>query len=143
MAPTEFATSGHSVPNHWFRLDLGGHGRADGFFASALGLAFDAEDVRYRTPGRRRSATISLRQGVAPKDGPLFSWLHEASRNRVERKDCRVSLTDGSGETLLATWTITDAVPVRLGRRDVDDATGKGTIEDLMLATDRLAVEFH
>ncbi|MFI1585546.1 phage tail protein [Embleya sp. NPDC020630] len=151
MATTEYVNADYPIPTHRFVLDIDGDGRTDGTFGSVSGLELGVETIEYKDgvggwhqmPGQRSVLNITLRRGVIPKDSPLFAWLYTVSENKVDKKDCRISLTDEAGSNKLVTWNITNAFPVKLTGHDLDGSTGEGTIEEVALMADRLTVEFH
>ncbi|MFF0292874.1 phage tail protein [Kitasatospora sp. NPDC004614] len=119
MATTEYINADYPVPTNRFVLDIDGDGRTDGVFASVSGLEAGIETFEYKDgagnvvqpPGQRQGLSITLRRGTVPKNSPLFAWLYSVSENKVDKKDCTITLTDESGTTEAVTWTVTDAFP--------------------------------
>ncbi|PJN30967.1 phage tail protein [Streptomyces sp. CB02959] len=151
MATTEYVNADYPIPTYRFVLDIDGDGKTDGAFSSVSGLEVGIETIEYKDgtgqvvqmPGQRQALGITLRRGTIPKDSPLFAWLYSVSENKVDKKDCTISLTDESGATKLVTWNITNAFPLKLSGQNLDGSSGAGSVEEVVLAADRLTVMFH
>ncbi|MGW8889245.1 hypothetical protein [Streptomyces sp. NPDC055749] len=45
------------------------------------------------------------------------TWLFTVSENKVDKKDCTITLMEGSGMQPAITWSVIEAFPVRAVRR--------------------------
>ena len=61
-------------------------------------------------PGRRRSARITLKNGVGMRD--LLAWYTKTLSGKFERKSVNVTLRDAKGSTVMV-WQIAGALPVK------------------------------
>ncbi|MFE4399370.1 MULTISPECIES: phage tail protein [Streptomycetaceae] len=151
MATIEYVNTDYPIPAYRFVLDIDGDGKTDGTFTSVSGLDLGIETIEYKDgngnafklPGQRQTLAITLRRGTIPKDSPLFAWLYTVSENKVDKKDCTITLTDETGATKFTTWNITDAFPIKLSGQNLDNATGEGGIDEVVLTADKLTVTFH
>ncbi|KOV25393.1 phage tail protein [Streptomyces sp. XY431] len=136
----------YPIPAKRFVLDIDGDGVTDAAFDDVSGLtASEAMGPGgwIQMPGQPDIPQITLRKGAIPKDSPLFAWLLTVSENKVDKKDCRISLTDGSGSEPVVTWTLTDAFPVKLSGQNLDGSTGDGSIEEVVLWAKSLGIDYH
>ncbi|AIA00553.1 phage tail protein [Streptomyces noursei] len=151
MATAEYVNTDYPIPTYRFVLDIDGDGKTDGVFSSVSGLELGIDTIEYKDgtgqavqpPGQRQPLSITLRRGTIPKDSPLFAWLYSVSENKVDKKDCTITLADESGATNLVTWNITDAFPVKLSGQNLDGSSGEGSVEEVVLTANRLTVIFH
>ncbi|MFI8930471.1 phage tail protein [Streptomyces sp. NPDC053474] len=149
-ASAEYINATYPVPVYRFVLDIDG-GATDGTFSSVSGLETGVQKIEYKDgasglfqlPGQPEAVTVTLRKGVIPKDSQLWAWLFSVSENKVDKKNCTISLTDDTGANLLLTWNIANAFPVKLSGRNLDGSTGEGTIEEVTLMADRVTAKFH
>lgn len=144
-ATAEYVNADYPVPTYRFTLDIDGDGKTDATFSNMSGLDISVQTSEYKDgvggwyqlPGQFEPSHITLRKGRVPKDSPLFAWLFTVSENKVEKKDCTITLTDETGSEIF-TWDISDAFPVKLTGQNLEGADGEGSVEEVFLLAKRV-----
>lgn len=93
-----------------------------------------------RTPGMRKSSTLTLRRGVAKGDNEFLQWLSTIPPNSVERRDVTVSLLDERHEPVMV-WKVRNAFPVKLEAPRLAAGGEEVAIESIELAHEGLALQ--
>ncbi|MFI5780313.1 phage tail protein [Nocardia sp. NPDC051570] len=146
----EYVNDAYPVPTYRYTIDIDGDGKTDATFSGVSGLELGVDTIEYKDgmgnwfqmPGQRQAVNVTLRRGLLPKDGPLYSWLMSVSSNAVDKRDCTISLTDESGGTPLVTWKVSDAFPVKLTAPNFDASSNEIAVEEISLLGNRVSVEF-
>jgi phage tail-like protein len=81
-------------------------------------------------PGRRRSARITLKNGVGMRD--LLAWYTKTLGGKFERKSVNVTLRDAKGSTVMV-WQIAGALPVKWTGPQLNSSGNTVAIETLDL----------
>jgi phage tail-like protein len=127
-----------------FYLDI--QGAVSGYFTQCNGLTSSNEvivdksvDITGRTrirkiPGPISYGNITLSKGIT-SSLELWKWIGAVADGKIndERKNGTISLVDPMG-TVVASWTITAAWPVRVTGPSLSADGGKVGVEELELA---------
>ncbi len=143
------AAAGRAAPD---RLGDGGFQECSG-----LGLEADlreyaeggANDAVVRRVGRVRLQPIVLKRGMlvaadgGSADTALWDWLHGmvAGAAAVPRYDGDVEVLDPAGARVVARWTFTRGLPLKLTGPSLNARTGEIAVEELHIAHEGLRLE--
>lgn len=134
---------------------------ADGGFQECSGLEIEMDVQEHREGGRNDGVVQLVGRGtyrnVVLKRGMFFSedegvnrelwrWLQDilAGRSPVRRYDGIIELLNGEGEPdgeVLATWTFSRGLPVKVSGPTLNARTGEIAIEELHIAHEGLRLE--
>ena len=109
-------------------------------------LELEAEQVKegglntyvHQLPGRRKAATVSLKNGVGKSQ--LVAWYLEVLAGSFSRKPVTVTLYRGNHEPA-ATWSISDAFPLKWTGPQLKTDSNTVAIQTLDLACGAISVE--
>ncbi len=135
-------------PGFNFQVDLGDGVQAG--FAEISGLSASVDVIEYREgadkslnarklPGLNRTASITLRRGIAGSVN-LFQWFHGNISGTPDRRNITITLLDEARMPVM-TWKLSNAWPQKY---EAGSLNAKGTevaIELLELTYEQLEVE--
>lgn len=136
------------IPTHHFRLTFGD---SELYADSASGLDQQSTSIVYRDgmggifqmQGQQPLATITLQRCTIKGGKDFLDWCTPTSLNAVDKRDIKISLTNGSGTELLISWTLSNAFTTSLAGASHTPSGDESAIEEITLAADRVSVEFH
>lgn len=153
VALTAVASSGHRVraqvrpdaPKFVFAVHI--PGVETGFFRQVSGLGVETDVIEYqeggsshvrKLPGRTRWKNIVLKRGFTG-DAELYDWaLARTATGDAVKRQITISMLDQAGNRV-ATWTFTDAWPVKWELSELDAAKNEVAIETLEIAHEGLS----
>ncbi len=92
----------------------------------------------HQLPGRRKSARISLKNGVGKS--ALLEWYLNSMSEKITRKPITITLLDPQQESVLV-WDIQDAYPIKWAGPALKADTNAIAIQTLDLACGEITVE--
>jgi phage tail-like protein len=92
----------------------------------------------HQLPGRRKPATVSLKNGVGRCE--LLDWYFQTMSGEHTRKKVTITLLDVSREPVMV-WSIADAFPLKWTGPQLKAADNTIAIQTLDLACGEIAVE--
>ncbi len=106
------------IPAFRFAVDIEGERIAAFTECTLPSVEWDAEEIKegglnthlHTLPGRRKSARISLKNGVGKNK--LMQWFLKMMSGTIERKPVTIILMDETHKPVL-TWDIQDAFPIK------------------------------
>ncbi|MEW2416047.1 phage tail protein [Streptomyces sp. NPDC046866] len=130
----------------------------DGGFQECAGLGLEADLREYaegganggvvRRVGRVRLQPIVLKRGMflaggGSADTALWDWLHGmvADGAPVPRYDGDVEVLDAAGARVVARWTFTRGLPLKITGPTLNARTGEIAVEELHIAHEGLRLE--
>jgi phage tail-like protein len=90
-----------------------------------------------QTPGSQKPGTVTMKRGVFAKDNKFWEWHDSIARNQAKRTTVTIKLIDESG-TPAMTWTLTNALPIKISAPDLNAAGNDVAVESLEIAHERL-----
>lgn len=137
------------LPKFYFNIDLG-DGKPQGF-SEISGLETEVKMIEYRhgdsavfspikMPGLRSVGNVTLKKGVFTKDSIFWTWFDETKLNIIKRRTVIVNLLNESASPMM-TWTLTNALPVKLVSTDLKSDASEVAIETLEIAYETLAIK--
>ncbi len=91
----------------------------------------------HQLPKPTKSTNLKLKRGVSPANASLISWCKQVIESdfsqRIEAKSLRVDLLDTKGRSQ-ASWTVTNAYPVKWSVGAFDAMKNELAIETIELA---------
>ncbi len=131
--------------NFNFVVEIGGIKQAG--FSDCSGFASSNDPIEYREggenshvrklPGMTKHTNITLKWGLTDST-ELYSWFHDVTLGKIQRRDGSIVVYDLDGTTEVARWNFFSAWPTKW---DGPDFTAKGNdvaIETLELAVERI-----
>ncbi|MEU3774908.1 phage tail protein [Streptomyces sp. NPDC032472] len=131
----------------------------DGGFQECSGLGLEADlreyaegganDAVVRRVGRVKLQPIVLKRGMfvaaggGSADTALWDWLHGmvADGGPVPRYDGDVEVLDAAGARVVARWTFTRGLPLKITGPTLNGRTGEIAVEELHIAHEGLRLE--
>ena len=89
----------------------------------------------------QRAATVTLRRAVIG-DRTLFEWRRDVAAGRADPREVVVEVYVPDHSTLVASWALLEARPVRWSGPDLDAIAGGVAFEELELTYDRVDWRF-
>ena len=138
--------------NQHFLVDLGLGGNEDSSFSEIVMPDIRIDVIEYRAgsdketgtrkqPGLAHYDNVILRRGLTGSLS-LYAWINDVRNGNVNaRRNVTISLQSEDLTTVVFTWKLLRAWPLRYG---FDNLNAKGTdvaIEELVLAYERLEIE--
>lgn len=129
-----------------FKVDVGDLGTMG--FSELSGGDVSFEPIEYREGNYSNSSPIKL-QGLVKygnvtlkygltSDKQLYDWLNTSQTATIERKDITISLLADDHKTVLATWTLTNAMPIKVALSDFNATGNEVAIESVDIACEMI-----
>lgn len=130
------------IAKSFFKVTLGDKGTL--FFLEVSGLDSEYDMIEYRNvkmPGIRKAGDVTLKKGTFFKDNmALLDYLNEFKTNTIARQTATIQLLD-QGHIPVFTWTLKNAVPMKITSIDHNAQNSEVTIEEMVLFHDGLSAE--
>jgi phage tail-like protein len=130
-----------------FQVAITFEGMAPAYFRSVSGLSVEVEVVEFREggenqvtrklPGRVKYPNIVLKQGFTGPASDLLKWTLRIASGTTEAKKGSIAIYDAKGQPV-ATYTITNAWPVKWESPDFDASSNEVAIESIEIAHEGL-----
>ena len=138
------------VPKFQFTVSIPDVG--DGSFQEVSGLDTEVDIIEYRTgdraeftplkmPGLKKVSDITLKKGMFKGDSALYDYFAQVNGNLIERKAVTISLLDMDNSSVLFTWSLTNAFPMKISGTDMNASNSEVAVEELVLAHEGLKME--
>lgn len=136
----------YSFHNYNFKVEIKDLGTMR--FSELSGGDVSFEPIEYREGNFSNSSPIKL-QGFAKygnvtlkygltSDKQLYDWLNTSPTSLIDRKDITISLLADDHKTVLATWTLTNAMPIRVALSDFNATGNEVAIETIEIACEMI-----
>ncbi len=138
--------------NQHFRVDLGAGPQAAVVFAEVVMPDISIDVIEYRTgaakdsgvqklPGLARYGNVTLRRGITGALD-LYNWIDQVRSGNVNaRRTVTITLLSEDLSTVVLTWKLVRAWPVKYSFCSLDAKGSDVAIEELVLAHERLEME--
>lgn len=135
------------VRNFRYKVSVGG---AEAGFSEVSGFEISIETVEYREgddpatpyklPTLTKYSNITLKHGVTTEGiNGIYNWIKECVESgKYERKTVSISALGEDGAAVIATWEITEALPVKYTAPTFSALGNEVAIETLELAHEGL-----
>ncbi|WP_420555980.1 phage tail protein [Roseovarius sp.] len=90
-------------------------------------------------PGMQKTSNVTLKRGVMTNDQAFRDWVNAARMNTIARKTVTIALADETGKPT-RTWTLRNALPVKISGTDLRADGTEIAIETLELAHEGLEI---
>lgn len=144
--PVDYQT--HSTAHLGFRFVVAVEGERQAAFTecSLPVIDWEIEEVKegglntyvHRLPGRRRAATLTLKNGVGK--GQLVEWYLKTMKEEFERKSITVSLLDSEGGEVVR-WNISEVLPSKWTGPQLRAGDNTVAIQTLELSCGQITIE--
>lgn len=125
-------------------IGMGSFSEVTGFDASLDVIEYREGDMVGLTPmklqGLRKYGNVTLKKGVVDTDD-MYDWLYKGLAGQVERKTLTIQLLDYDLTTVLASWRIINAWPMKYTAPDFNATSSEVAIETLEIAHEGMVRE--
>lgn len=140
----------YPLPKFHFSVDWGG---ANVGFSEISGLNVETELIEYRhgaspeyhklkMPGMQKYENIVLKRGSFNGDNQFFEWWNTVQLNKIEKRDITIKLLNENHEPVV-TWSVKNALPVKVQGTDLKADANEVAIETLELAHEGLTIKYE
>jgi phage tail-like protein len=134
-----------AIPAFRFAVSIEGESQAVFTECTLPVIEWEVEPVKegglntfvYQLPGRRKPATVSLKNGIGNKE--LLKWYFEAMSEKFSRKNVSITLLDSRKKKVMV-WDINDALPIKWTGPQLQANSNAIAIQTLELACGEIKV---
>ncbi len=143
--------SDYPIPVYRFSVSFVGEKKEDEYqFSEVSGLDLECHPIVYvdglgakAMPGKFQYFNITLKKGVIRGQSKLYTWITSITHNTVEKKNITISLLNyEDSSSVLSTWTVINAFPIKLSSPTFDATANEVAIESLTLMADDLKIVY-
>jgi phage tail-like protein len=137
------------MPKFGFEVTIGSQSSAASF-QELSGLDTETQPIEYRNndsklfssikmPGVSRVGNVTLKKGLFMNDNSFWDWYNSIKMNTIKKETVTIQLMDEKRKPTM-TWTLTNALPVKITGTDLKSDNNEVAIESLELVFEEFTI---